>query len=98
MEVLEILKLVTRRLNEAKLPYMVTGSTALAFYTQPRMTRGIDIVVALNRPRAAAAGRNIRMPARRSCGCWSAPTGADFSDEERARVEGQMRAAISAGR
>jgi hypothetical protein len=45
MNELEILKLVTRRLNDAKINYMLSGSTALSFYGKPRMTRDIDIVV-----------------------------------------------------
>lgn len=44
---LEILKTVTRRLVEANLPYMVTGSIAMNYYALPRMTRDIDIVVEL---------------------------------------------------
>ena len=45
MNELEILKLVTRRLNDAEINYMLSGSTALSFYGKPRMTRDIDIVV-----------------------------------------------------
>lgn len=44
-EELEVLKLVTQRLSEAAIPYMVTGSMALNFYAVPRMTRDIDLVV-----------------------------------------------------
>jgi hypothetical protein len=29
------------------IPYMLTGSMAMSYYAQPRMTRDIDIVVAL---------------------------------------------------
>lgn len=47
-EELAVLKEVTRRLNRAKIPYMVTGSIAANFYTVPRMTRDIDIVVELS--------------------------------------------------
>ncbi|MGH7828195.1 MAG: nucleotidyl transferase AbiEii/AbiGii toxin family protein [Candidatus Binatia bacterium] len=47
-EELEVLKQVTRRLERAKIPYMVTGSIATNFYTVPRMTRDIDIVVELS--------------------------------------------------
>lgn len=47
-EELEVLKEVTRRLNLAKIAYMVTGSIAANFYTIPRMTRDIDIVVKLS--------------------------------------------------
>jgi hypothetical protein len=46
-EELEVLKEVARRLAEAAIPYMITGSIAANFYTVPRMTRDIDIVVEL---------------------------------------------------
>lgn len=45
LEQLTVLKTVASRLNQAEIPYMVTGSMALNFYAQPRMTRDIDIVV-----------------------------------------------------
>jgi hypothetical protein len=38
---------VGARLDAAGLPYMLTGSICLAFYATPRMTRDIDIVIAL---------------------------------------------------
>lgn len=44
---LELLFDVTRRLEEVGLDYMLTGSMALNHYAQPRMTRDIDIVIAL---------------------------------------------------
>lgn len=44
---IEVLKLVTTRLDAAGIGYMVTGSLALSHYAQPRMTRDIDLVVAL---------------------------------------------------
>jgi len=46
-EELEVLKIVTWRLNEAEIPYMISGSIAANYYTVPRMTRDIDIVVEL---------------------------------------------------
>ena len=46
-EELEVLKLVTRRLDQAGIPYMLTGSIALNYYAVPRMTRDIDLVVEL---------------------------------------------------
>ncbi|MGZ8467524.1 MAG: hypothetical protein ACXWXT_18420, partial [Candidatus Binatia bacterium] len=46
-EELEVLKQVTQRLDRTKIAYMVTGSIATNFYTVPRMTRDIDIVVEL---------------------------------------------------
>ena len=44
---LDLLLDVTERLEEAGLDYMLTGSMALNHYAQPRMTRDIDIVIAL---------------------------------------------------
>lgn len=46
-EELELLKTVTRRLDQINLPYMVTGSMAVNYYAVPRMTRDIDFVVEL---------------------------------------------------
>jgi hypothetical protein len=46
-EQLDILKLVAERLQRADIAYMISGSIALNYYTQPRLTRDIDIVVAL---------------------------------------------------
>jgi len=43
-----IIKEVAKRLEEAGVAYMFTGSTALNFYTVPRMTRDIDIVAELH--------------------------------------------------
>ena len=47
-EELQVLKEVARRLDDAGIPYMVTGSIAANFYTVPRITRDIDIVVELS--------------------------------------------------
>ena len=46
-EELEVLKEVARRLDRVNIGYMITGSIATNFYTVPRMTRDIDIVVEL---------------------------------------------------
>jgi hypothetical protein len=48
-EQLDVLKLVAERLYRADIAYMVSGSVALNYYAQPRLTRDIDIVVALRR-------------------------------------------------
>ena len=40
-----VLKDVTEKLDLANIPYMLTGSFALGYYVQPRMTRDIDLVV-----------------------------------------------------
>jgi hypothetical protein len=42
---LEFLHLIVSRLDEAGIPYMLTGSVAMSLYCQPRMTRDIDLVV-----------------------------------------------------
>ncbi len=44
---LDVLKIVSERLVASRFPFMLTGSFALAYYATPRMTRDIDIVVAL---------------------------------------------------
>lgn len=44
---LDILRDVTKRLDRAGIQYMLTGSFALNYYAEPRMTRVIDIVVGL---------------------------------------------------
>lgn len=36
---------VLRHLASAEIPYMLTGSMALAVWAQPRMTRDIDLVI-----------------------------------------------------
>jgi hypothetical protein len=46
-EEIEVLRIVTERLEAAEMPYMVTGSMALGVYAVPRMTRDIDLVVEL---------------------------------------------------
>lgn len=44
---IDLLKSVCRRLEQARIPYMLTGSLAAHFYSVPRMTRDIDIVIEL---------------------------------------------------
>jgi len=50
---LDILKDVCTRLEKARIEYMLTGSMAMNYYAQPRMTRDIDIVVELEASDAA---------------------------------------------
>jgi len=54
---LETLLDVARRLQDADIPYMVTGSFAMAFYAVPRMTRDIDIVIS---PPANSSGKIVK--------------------------------------
>ena len=46
-EELEVLKIVTRRQNQKSYSQCALGSIAANFYTIPRMTRDIDIVIEL---------------------------------------------------
>lgn len=54
---LEVLQDAVTRLERAGVPYMLTGSIALSYYAQPRMTRDIDLVAELSErdPKAIAA-------------------------------------------
>ncbi len=44
---LDIVRDVSERLDSAGISYMLTGSMAMNYYAQPRMTRDIDVVVEL---------------------------------------------------
>lgn len=46
-EQLDVLKVVSERLERAGIAYMVSGSMALNYYAQPRLTRDIDLVAEL---------------------------------------------------
>ncbi len=47
MNEIDIVRDVSRRFEAAGVAYMLTGSMAMNYYAQPRMTRDIDVVVAL---------------------------------------------------
>ncbi len=49
---LDIVGDVSARLERGGIAYMLTGSMAMNYYAQPRMTRDIDVVVALTPPDA----------------------------------------------
>jgi len=44
----KILKSIAQKLNDNNIPYMLTGSVAMSYYSAPRMTRDIDIVIEIN--------------------------------------------------
>ncbi|MBI4849363.1 MAG: hypothetical protein HY808_12455 [Nitrospirae bacterium] len=50
---LDVLKIVIERLESAGIHYMVSGSIAANFYTIPRMTRDIDIIIEVGENEAA---------------------------------------------
>ena len=45
----KVLKIVIERLNEGAIPYMISGSVAMNYFAQPRMTRDIDIVIEISK-------------------------------------------------
>lgn len=49
-----VLALVATRLDATGIGYMLSGSVAMGYYAQPRMTRDIDIVVELGHAQADA--------------------------------------------
>ena len=51
---LDILGDISQRLDSLAVPYMLTGSLAMSYYAVPRMTRDIDLVVALPAARVPA--------------------------------------------
>jgi hypothetical protein len=58
---LEVLQDATRRLERSGIDYMLTGSVAMNYYAEPRMTRDIDIVIALG-PQEAGRIRLLFQP------------------------------------
>ena len=44
---IDILRDICGRLDSLQIPYMLTGSMAMNYYAVPRMTRDIDLVIAL---------------------------------------------------
>src|SRR5437667_5187048 len=45
---IDIIREISQKFSQAGIEYMLTGSVAMNYYAQPRMTRDIDIVVALD--------------------------------------------------
>jgi hypothetical protein len=48
-EQLEFIKQIASRLDSVGIPYMLTGSIAMAIYSTPRMTRDIDLIVEIRK-------------------------------------------------
>src|SRR6184192_3225569 len=49
MNEIDIVRDISRRFEKAGISYMLTGSMAMNYYAQPRMTRDIDVVIAIAR-------------------------------------------------
>src|SRR5205809_4216717 len=47
MNEIDIVRDISRRFEQASIAYMLTGSMAMNYYAQPRMTRDIDVVIAI---------------------------------------------------
>ena len=47
MNEIDIVRDISRRFELAGIPYMLTGSMAMNYHAQPRMTRDIDVVIAI---------------------------------------------------
>src|SRR6266481_7372365 len=47
MNEIDIIRDISHRFEQASIPYMLTGSMAMNYYAQPRMTRDIDVVIAI---------------------------------------------------
>ena len=48
---LDVLRDLTGRLERLGVQFMLTGSLAMNYYAQPRMTRDIDVVIAIDEGR-----------------------------------------------
>jgi hypothetical protein len=48
MNEIDIVRDISHRFEQAGIPYMLTGSMAMNYYAQPRMTRDIDDVIAIS--------------------------------------------------
>jgi hypothetical protein len=47
MNEIDIVRDVSKRFKQAEISYMLTGSMAMNYYAHPRMTRDIDVVIAI---------------------------------------------------
>jgi hypothetical protein len=47
MNEIDIVRDISQRFEQAGIAYMLTGSMAMNYYAQPRMTRDIDVVIAI---------------------------------------------------
>ena len=47
MNEIDVVRDISRKFEQAGIAYMLTGSMAMNYYAQPRMTRDVDVVVAL---------------------------------------------------
>jgi hypothetical protein len=48
MNEIDIVRDISQKFEQAHIPYMLTGSMAMNYYAQPRMTRDIDVVITIS--------------------------------------------------
>ncbi len=48
-EEIDVLKSVTQKLDQIHIPYLISGSIASNYYSTPRMTRDLDIVIEIKK-------------------------------------------------
>lgn len=55
----EFLRLVVAVVDDSGIPYMLTGSIAVAYHAEPRATRDIDVVIAVSRDQIGTLVRRL---------------------------------------
>ena len=65
MNEIDIVCDISHRFEQAGIPYMITGSMAMNYYAQPRMTRDIDVVMAIAPENVDRMTALFRIPANR---------------------------------
>src|SRR2546430_5665946 len=60
MNEIDVVRDISRRFDQTGINYMLTGSMAMNYYAQPRMTRDIDIVIAITHKDVKRVGALFR--------------------------------------
>src|SRR6266513_4501115 len=60
MNEIDIVRDISRRFDQTGINYMLTGSMAMNYYAQPRMTRDIDVVIAITHQDVERVGAFFR--------------------------------------
>ena len=60
MNEIDVMRDISRRFDQTGINYMLTGSMAMNYYAQPRMTRDIDIVIAITHEDVERVGTLFR--------------------------------------
>src|SRR5882762_2064383 len=60
MNEIDIVRDVSHRFEQIGISYMLTGSMAMNYYAQPRMTRDIDVVIAIGQEEVDRVAASFR--------------------------------------